>query len=106
MENTQVRHVLVVRFSPAMTASQFNQFINAFRDLTHKIEGILSFEYGENISSEGLNQDMTHALILTFVNAAARDAYLPHPAHKQFGELLRELGIVEALLVIDYIPKQ
>lgn len=106
MENKPVRHVLVVRFSPAMTTNQFDQFINAFRDLSRKIDGILSFEYGENISSEGLNQDMTHAIILTFINAAARDAYLPHPAHIQFGDFMRELGILEALLVIDYIPQQ
>ena len=39
MENTPVRHVLVARFSPAMTASQFDQFINAFRDLTRKSKG-------------------------------------------------------------------
>ena len=56
MENTPVRHVLIVRFSPAMTASQFDQFINAFRDLSRKIEGILSFEYGENVSPEGLTR--------------------------------------------------
>ena len=106
MENTPVRHVLIARLSPAMTASQFDQFINAFRDLTHKIEGILSFEYGENVSPEGLNQDMTHVIMLTFVNAAARDAYLPHPAHLQFVEFMGRLGILEALLVIDYIPLQ
>ena len=105
MDNSPVRHVLVARLSPAMTASQFDQFINAFRDLTHKIDGILSFEYGENISTEGLNQDMTHVIILTFVNAAARDAYLPHPAHIQFGELLGRLGIIESLLVVDFIPQ-
>ena len=48
---------------------------------------------------------MTHVIILTFVNAAARDAYLPHPAHIQFGELLGRLGILESLLVVDYIPQ-
>ena len=48
---------------------------------------------------------MTHVIILTFINAAARDAYLPHPAHIQFGEFLGRLGILEALLVVDYIPQ-
>ena len=48
---------------------------------------------------------MTHVITLTFINAAARDAYLPHPAHIQFGEFLGKLGILEALLVIDYIPQ-
>jgi hypothetical protein len=36
--------------------------------------------------------------------AAARDAYLPHPAHKAFGELLGRLGILDGAFVVDYAP--
>jgi hypothetical protein len=44
----------------------------------------------------------THVYLLTFENAEARDAYLPHPDHKQFGDLLRKLDILEEALVIDF----
>jgi hypothetical protein len=38
---------------------------------------------------------------MTFTDAAARDAYLPHPDHKAVGrDLLRP--IVEEVLVFDY----
>ena len=105
MENQIVRHVLIGKFSPEMTGGQFAEFIHAFRELTEKIEGILSFEYGENNSSEGLDQGMTHAIVLTFADAAARDAYLIHPEHVRFANWFTGLGILQTLMVVDYTPR-
>ena len=31
--------------------------------------------------TEGLSEGFTHSFVMLFENAAARDAYLPHPAH-------------------------
>jgi Stress responsive A/B Barrel Domain len=53
-------------------------------------------------SPENLNKGFTHVYLITFENAEARDAYLPHPDHKQFGDLLRKLDILEEALVIDF----
>ena len=105
MENSPVRHVLVVRFRPGMTDESFQAFIVAFRELSRKIEGIISFEYGANNSSEGLDRGMTHVITLTFANVQARDAYLPHPEHRKFVEWIGQLDNIEELLVIDYIPE-
>ncbi len=76
-----------------------------FAALPDRIAGIVSFEAGVNNSPENLNRGLTHVFQLTFVDAAARDAYLPHPAHKQFGETLRQTGIMEEVFVIDYDPQ-
>ena len=65
---------------------------------------MLAFEHGVNNSPENLNQGFTHVYQLTFVNAAARDTYLPHPAHKAFGALLGTLGVLDAAFVVDYAP--
>ena len=105
MENKIVRHVLVCKCSPEMTAEQFEAFISAFRTLTEKIEGILAFEYGQNNSTEGLDQGMTHVISLTFADAACRDAYLIHPEHVRFAKWFTGLGIVASLLVVDYTPQ-
>jgi Stress responsive A/B Barrel Domain len=105
MQNNIVRHVLVFRFKPATTAEQLHTFFTAFHEMSGKIAGIDSFEYGANNSTEGLNQDMTHVVMVTFANAQARDAYLPHPEHRKFVDLLNKMGIVEKLLVIDYSPQ-
>ena len=45
-----------------------------------------------NNSPEGKNLGFTHVYMLTFEDAAARDAYLPHPDHAKFGELLGKLA--------------
>jgi len=105
MDDKIVRHVLIGKFSPEMTSEKFAEFLAAFRELTTKIEGIISFEYGENNSPEGLNQGMTHVIVLTFIDAAARNAYLIHPEHVRFAKWFGGLGIMEALLVVDYTPQ-
>ena len=53
-------------------------------------------------SPEGLNRGHTYACLLTFENMQARDAYLPHPDHQEFGK--NHLSpIVQDILVFDYI---
>lgn len=105
-EKDQVRHVVVFKYKPEATEKQIEQVNKAFKDLKEKIPGIVSFEYGTNDSPENKNQGFTHVYLLTFEDAAARDAYLPHPEHKKFGELLGKLGIVEDVFVVDYSPKE
>lgn len=100
-----VRHVVAFKYKAEATPEQIAQVNDAFRALQDKIPGILSFEYGTNESPEGLNKGFTHLYLITFENAAARDAYLPHPDHDAFGKLLGELGILEDVFVIDYAPQ-
>ena len=46
-----------------------------------------------NNSPEGKDLGFTHVHLMTFESAAARDAYLPHPEHARFGQLLGRLGV-------------
>jgi len=99
-----VRHVVVFKFKPGATEEQIKQVTDAFVALKTKIPGIVSLEHGVNNSPEKRNQGFTHVYQVTFTDAAARDAYLPHPAHKAFGELLGKLGVLEDVFVVDYTP--
>jgi hypothetical protein len=99
-----VRHVVVFRFKPGATPEQIRTLTEAFGALRQQIPGIIGFEHGVNDSPERQNLGFTHVYLLTFANAAARDAYLPHPAHKAFGELLGRLGIYDGVFVVDYAP--
>jgi hypothetical protein len=99
-----VRHVVVFRYKPDASPEKIQQVTEALVALKDKIPGILSMEHGVNNSPEKLNQGFTHVFQVTFTNAAARDAYLPHPAHKAFGTLLGSLGILDAVFVVDYAP--
>ena len=104
-DSGMVRHVVVFKYSPDATEAQIQEITDALRDLKDKVPGIVSFEHGVNNSPEGKNQDFTHVYLITFENAAARDAYLPHPDHQAFGELLGGSGIFEDVFVVDYVPQ-
>lgn len=102
---TQVRHVVVFKYKPEATAEQIRQVTTAFAALEDKIPGIVAFEHGVNNSPENLNKGFTHVYLMTFTDAQARDAYLPHPEHRAFGKLLGSLGILEEAFVVDYAPE-
>ena len=103
-QKTQVRHMVVFKFKPDATPAQIQQVTDALRALKDKIPGIVSFEHGINNSPEKKNLGFTHAFLITFESAAARDAYLPHQEHKKFGELLGSLKVMEDVFVVDYEP--
>ena len=104
-KHEKVRHVVVFKFKPTATEAQIKEVTEAFRQLKDKIPGIIAFEYGVNNSPEKKNLGFTHVYLLTFKDAAARDAYLPHPEHKKFGQLLGRLGVLEDAFVVDFAPQ-
>ncbi len=103
-EKAKVRHVVIFKYKQGASPEKIQQVTNAFRALKTKIPGILSFEQGINNSPEGKNLGFTHVYLVTFVDQKARDAYLPHPEHKKFGQLLSSLGVLEDVFVVDYLP--
>jgi Stress responsive A/B Barrel Domain len=103
-QNHSVRHVVVFRYKPGAAPDRIEQVTRAFRELQMKIPGITAFEHGINNSPEGKNLGFTHVYLVTFESVAARDAYLPHPGHQKFGELLASLGVVADAFVVDYVP--
>ena len=102
-KSAPVRHVVVFKYKKDAGADKIAQVTRAFRELRTKIPGITAFEDGVNNSPEGKNLGFTHVYLLTFESVAARDAYLPHPEHKKFGDLLGTLAVVEDAFVVDYV---
>ena len=68
--------------------------------LPGKIDVIHDFEWGTDVSVEGAARGFTHCFFVTFRTAEDRDAYLPHPDHKAFGQLIRPH--LDQVLVFDY----
>ena len=97
-----MKHIVLFKYKPGATSGQIKEVTEAFRALKDKIPGITSFECGVNDSPENLNKGFTHVYLIAFENAGARDAYLPHPEHKKFGELLRKLDVLQEALVVDF----
>jgi len=101
--NGLLRHVVSFKFKDDATKAQIDDVVKAFGDLQNDMPFILDFEWGTNVSPEPLAAGYTHCFILTFKTAKDRDAYLPHPAHKAFGE---QLGpVLDKVFVIDFWTK-
>lgn len=99
-----LRHVVYFSFKEESSPEDVQAVIDAFRGLQDEIDGIKGFEWGVNSSPEGLNKGLTHAFTLTFHSEADRDAYLPHPAHQRFGEILGPH--LKDVTVIDYWTRE
>ena len=95
-----LRHTVLFKFKDGTAAADIKKVEDAFRALPSKIKEIKSLEWGTNNSPENLNQGFTHCFFLTFSSEADRAIYLPHPAHKEFGTILRPY--LDKVLVIDF----
>ncbi|MEI9945033.1 MAG: Dabb family protein [Chitinophagaceae bacterium] len=99
-DSKMLRHVVLFQFKASATSEQIKTVEDAFKELPSKIKEIKDYEWGTNNSPEQLNQGLTHCFFLSFESEKDRDAYLPHPAHKAFGALLRPY--LEKAVVVDY----
>ena len=95
-----LRHVVLFSFKAGAGADQVDRVVAGFGTLKDAIPGIESYEWGRNVSPEGLNDGYTHCFTLTFATAEARDGYLVHPAHQDFVATLS--ACLERSLVVDY----
>ena len=99
-----LRHVVLFKFKDSSTPEQIKEVEDAFLALPSKIKEIKSLEWGTNNSPEGLNDGFTHCFFVTFDSEEDRAAYLPHPDHKAFGEVLGPH--LDKVLVVDYFTKE
>lgn len=84
----QIVHVVLVRWAataPPDVAGLVDGAVGPVRDT---IPGVLEVAHGPSVSVEGLEQGYDYGLYVRFADAAARDAYLPHPAHAPVADLI------------------
>lgn len=96
----RVKHITLVQFKAETTPDQIDQVFGSLLDLSETIPGIEDFISGPNNSPEGLNAGHTHAFVMTFADASARDAYLTHPDHQAFAK--NALPAFEKVTVVDF----
>ena len=99
-----LRHVVLFKFKPEATQEQIREIVAGFQTLPKKIDGITAFEWGTDVSPEGLADGFTHCFVVTFKDSQSRDAYLPHQAHKDFVATL--LPKLDKVLVVDYFARK
>jgi lysophospholipase L1-like esterase len=105
-ENSEkvLRHIVLFNFKKEVTDQQVQEVVEAFGKLPGKIDAILDYEAGTDVSVEGKAAGFTHAFLVTFRTAADRAVYLPHPAHKEFVSLVGPR--IADVLVFDYWARE
>jgi Stress responsive A/B Barrel Domain len=78
-----INHVVLLKWKPGVDQATIDPIYRELEGLKRLIPGLQSFSGGPYSSNEGLHQGYTHGFIMTFTDAAARDAYLPHPEHER-----------------------
>lgn len=99
-EGKVLRHVVLFKFKAESPKEKIDEIIAAFGALPSKIDGIVDFEWGTDVSPEQKAQGFTHCFLVTFATEKGRDDYLPHPAHKEFVKLVGPH--LADVLVVDY----
>ena len=99
-----IRHVVHFKFKSDATPEQIQKITEEFAALKTKISEVDSLEWGKNVSPEGLSKGFDYCWIVTFKIRQDRDAYLVHPAHKAFVEILKP--VLDDALVVDFAPEK
>jgi hypothetical protein len=99
----ELKHVVLFKWKDTATPEKIDELSEMFASLPSKIDEIRGFEWGTDVSVEGLSRGFTHCYIVTFANEEGRNAYLPHPEHKAFGEALGPY--LEEVIVVDFISR-
>jgi lysophospholipase L1-like esterase len=97
-----LRHIVLFKFKDDVTEAQVQEVVDAFSALPKKIDAIVDFECGTDMSVEGKADGFTHGFVVTFEDEAGREAYLPHAAHQEFVKLVGPR--VDKVLVFDFKP--
>ncbi len=97
------RHVVLFKFKEDASESAVKAVEDAFVALKDKIDLIQDFEWGRNVSPEGLDDGFTHVYFVTFKDKAALEQYLPHPEHKKFVGMLG--AVLDKATVVDYVAR-
>jgi hypothetical protein len=95
---------VLLRFSAKTPARTVDEIFAGLDGLRRKIPGVLDFSGGAYKSNEGLNKGFTHGFVMTFADAAARDAYLTHPEHEAIKQKVLPLleGGLDGAIAFDW----
>lgn len=95
---TQITHVVLVTWKTGHETAP-ETVGPALRQLGETVPGVVSLVQGRSSSPEGKEDGLDYGFVITFADAAARDAYLPDPRHLVVAEAIGEHA--ERVVVFD-----
>jgi len=96
----KVKHIALFKFKEGTSEEQVQSVLDQLLEISDTIPGIEDYVAGTNNSPEGLSQGFTHGFVMSFADAAARDAYLTHPDHEKFKAAA--IPNIDAVTVFDF----
>lgn len=97
--NAQIIHVVLVRWAQAAPPDVVERLDRQVQSVRDTVPGVIEVSHGPSVSTEHLEQGYDYGLYVRFADAAARDAYLPHPSHRPLSDLIT--ANADAVLVFD-----
>jgi hypothetical protein len=98
-----IRHCVFLRFRAEVTRAERLAIYDAIAALKQRIAGMIDVQAGANASPEGLDKGFAEGFIVTFENAASRDAYLVDEEHAKVGARIVAAveGGIDGVFVFD-----
>lgn len=95
-----IRHIVLFKIKEEYK-SEIPQLVKNFYTMKGKVEGLIDLEAGADILGSERSYDL--ALIWTFENRAAFDAYQTHPAHMPVKKRMHEVR--EGSVACDFLAE-
>ena len=95
-----LKHLVMYKFKPECTPAQIQEVVDTFGGLKSKIDTIIGYDHGTNVSQEGKSEGLTHCFVVTFKDEAGLATYLKHPAHDAYVQVVKDRR--EKVVVFDY----
>lgn len=83
-----IRHIVLVRFRDDVSEDHKQEVYGDLRALVGKIDGLLSAQFGPNVSPEGLSKGFRDGFVMELRDTESRDRYLADPSHQAAGAKL------------------
>lgn len=98
-----IQHIVLLKLKAGVDDASRHALLDGLRAMqaSGAIPGIVSVDGGDNDSPEGKSHGFDWGFVVVFADAAARDAYLPHPDHVELARTLVR-PIAEDVLVFDF----
>ena len=92
-----LKHVVLAKFKPGVTAADIAQLKKSLASLPGIIPEIKGYDFGEDTRPE---RTFDFALVSTFGHAEALKRYITHPDHAVVGKFIR--GLCDNLQIVDF----
>ena len=96
-----IDHIVLLRWKPDTGREAKAELAAGLAELAGEVPGIVRYVSGAQNSAEDKHHGFDWGFTMTFTDAAARDAYLPHPAHLSVVTKLLA-PVVQDVLVFDF----